>query len=320
MQYNLVNKYKTGYGEVTIMTRKTRGYLYILFAVSAWGSLYVAGKFVLETMPVTLLLTCRYLIGLTVLFFVFRKMPKAHIEKSDRKYILYIGGIAYYLAVALQLLGTQLCDASLASLLNSTNPIFMVLLAVPLLGERLSFKKVMSVLVTVLGAGIIIGGVATGNILGIIINLGSVAAWSFGSLMMKKACCKYDPISVTIYSMTVGFIFSLPTAIIELAVRDFQWASLTPATMIWVLYIGVVCTAGALLYWNKGLAILDAGTGSLFLPVQPLVSTLLGVLILGEIVTFQFLLGSIFVILGILYAVLPSSLKLNTKTEIPSTL
>lgn len=304
------------------MKTKTKGYLYILFAVSAWGSLYVAGKFVLETMPVTLLLASRYLIGLAVLFFVFRKRPKAHIEKSDRKYILYIGGVAYYLAVTLQLLGTQLCDASLASLLNSTNPIFMVLLAVPLLGERLSFKKIMSVLVTVLGAGIIIGGVATGNLLGILINLGSVTAWSFGSLMMKKACSKYDPISVTIYSMTVGFILSLPTAIIELSFSDFQWASLTPATLIWVLYIGVVCTAGALLYWNKGLAILDAGTGSLFLPVQPVVSTMFGVLILGEIVSFQFILGSIFVILGILYAVLPNSdksRKLRAKAEIPAT-
>lgn len=302
------------------MATKTRGYLYIIFAVSAWGSLYVAGKFVLETMPVTLLLASRYLIGLAVLFFVFRRMPKARIEKRDRKYILYIGGIAYYLAVALQLLGTQLCDASLASLLNSTNPIFMVLLALPLLGERLSFKKVISVLITVLGAGIIIGGAESGNILGILINLGSVSAWSFGSLMMKKACSKYDPISITIYSMTVGFLFSLPTAFLELAFSDFHWTSLSPMTLLWVLYIGVVCTAGALLYWNKGLAILDAGTGSLFLPVQPVVSTFLGVLILGEIITFQFLLGSVLVILGILYAVLPTSFRLASKTEIPSTL
>ncbi|MDX9888859.1 MAG: DMT family transporter [Anaerovoracaceae bacterium] len=302
------------------MTTKTRGYLYILLAVSAWGSLYVAGKFVLETMPVTLLLASRYLIGLAVLFFVFRKMPKATIEKGDRKYILYIGGIAYYLAVALQLLGTQLCDASLASLLNSTNPIFMVLLALPLLGERLSFKKLISVLITVLGAGIIIGGVESGNFLGIIINLGSVFAWSFGSLMMKKACLKYDPISITIYSMSVGFLFSLPTVFLELTFSDFQWSSLSPMTLLWVLYIGVVCTAGALLYWNKGLAILDAGTGSLFLPVQPVVSTFLGVLVLGEIVTFQFLLGSFLVILGILYAVLPASFRIASKREIPSTL
>lgn len=302
------------------MTTKNRGYLYIFFAVVAWGSLYVAGKFVLLTVPVTLLLASRYFIGLAVLFFVFRNKPLDYIEKADRKYILYIGGIAYYLAVVLQLLGTQLCDASLASLLNSTNPIFMVLLAAPLLGERLSFKKVLSVMVTVLGAAIIIGGVASGNFLGILINLGSVTAWSFGSLMMKKACCKYDPISVTIYSMAVGFLFSLPTAMIELTFSDFQWATLTPMTLLWVLYIGVVCTAGALLYWNKGLAILDAGTGSLFLPVQPVVSTFLGVIILGEVITFQFMLGSLFVILGILYAVLPSSFSFNKKIEASSTL
>ncbi len=301
------------------MSTKNRGYLYILFAVVAWGSLYVAGKFVLLTVPVTLLLASRYFIGLAVLFFVFKNKTLDYIEKADRKYILYIGGIAYYLAVIFQLLGTKLCDASLASLLNSTNPIFMVLLAAPLLGERLSFKKVLSVLLTVLGAAIIIGGITTGNFLGILINLASVTAWSFGSIMMKKACCKYDPISVTIYSMTIGFIFSLPTAMIELTFSNFQWATLTPMTLLWILYIGVVCTAAALLYWNKGLAILDAGTGSLFLPVQPVVSTFLGVLMLGEVITFQFMLGSIFVIFGILYAVLPSGFSFNRKIEVPST-
>ena len=302
------------------MTIRTKGYLYILFAVSAWGSLYVAGKFVLETMPVTLLLASRYLIGLAVLLFVFRKRPKARIEKADRKYIIYIGVVAYYLGVTLQLLGTKLCDASLASLLNSTNPIFMVLLAVPLLGEKLSFKKIMSVLITILGAGIIIGGVTTGNFFGIMINLGSVAAWSFGSLMMKKACLKYDPVSVTLYSMAVGFVASLPSTIIELSLSDFQLTSLSLSTVFWILYIGVVCTAGALLYWNKGLAILDAGTGSLFLPVQPVVSTLLGVLLLGEMISFQFLLGSVFVIFGILYSVLPNLRKFSTKAEVASIL
>lgn len=304
------------------MTNKFKGYLYVIFAASAWGSLYVASKFVLTTMPVTLLLASRYLIGLAVLLFVFRKMPKARIEKNDRKYILYIGGIAYYFAVSLQLLGTQLCDASLASLINATNPIFMVILAVPLLGERISFKKVMSVLITVLGAAIIIGGVATGDFTGILVNIGSVSAWSFGSLMMRRACSKYDPMSVTIYSIALAFLLSLPTAIVEISISDFQFSSLSPLTIVWTLYIGVICTAGALLFWNKGLEILEAGTGSLFLPVQPMVSTLLGVLFLGEIITFQFLLGSLFVILGILYSVLPNTFRFRsgTKREIPSTL
>jgi len=299
---------------------KNAGYLYVLFAVSAWGSLYVAGKIVLEVLPVTLVLALRYAIGLTLLLILSRKIPKATIQKGDGKYIVAVGAIAYYLGVTLQLLGTRLCDASLASLLNAMNPIIMVLLAVPLLGEILTGKKLLSVAITVLGAAVIIGGVSSGDFLGIIINLGSVTAWSFGSLMMRKVCLKYDALSVTIYSMALGLALAIPTAFVEISLIGFSFSAVTFEVVGWVLFIGIVCTAGALYAWNKGLSLLDAGTGSLFLPVQPMVATLLGVLILGETISMNFLLGSMLVLLGILYAVMPFSLKLFHKTPVSTPL
>lgn len=300
---------------------KSSGYIYIIFAVSAWGSLYVAGKIVLDYLPVTVLLSLRYIIGLSALLFVSRRIKMDKILKEDRKYIFLIGGIAYYLAVSLQLLGNYLSEASLSSLLNSINPILTVLFAALLLKEALTARKLASVALTILGAIIIIGGVSRGDLLGVAVNLGSVIAWSYGSIIMRKACTKYDALSVTIYSMAFGLLLALPTSMAELYVTKFSFTGIPLSVIFLVLFIGIVCTAAALYSWNKGLSIIDAGTSSLFLPLQPVVSSVLGIFILGETLTINFILGSSLVLMGILYSVAPVKIKqINTKESLNTSL
>lgn len=300
---------------------KAMGYMYIIFAVSCWGSLYVAGKIVLEYLPVTVLLSLRYIVGLFTLLLVSKNIKKDKILKEDRKYIYLIGGIAYYLAVSLQLLGNHLSEASLSSLLNSINPILTVLFAALILKEALTGRKIASVIITILGAAIIIGGVSRGDFLGVAVNLGSVTAWSYASIIMRKACTKYDPLTVTIYSMAFGLLLALPTSMVQVFITGFNFTGVPLKVVPLVLFIGVVCTAAALYSWNKGLSIIEAGTSSLFLPLQPVVSTVLGIFILGETLTFNFLLGSSLVLLGIFYSVAPTRIKtINAKESLNTSL
>ena len=53
----------------------------------------------------------------------------------------------------------------------------------------------------------------------------------------------------------------------------------------------------------------EASTCSLFYPLQPLVSVLLGIAVLGERIDLQFILGAICIIGGILYAVISERKK-----------
>lgn len=64
--------------------------------------------------------------------------------------------------------------------------------------------------------------------------------------------------------------------------------------------MGIICTGIAYYLWNKSLGMIEAGTCSAFYPIQPLVSTVLGVIILKEQVGFQFFLGAAFIVFGVL--------------------
>ncbi len=66
------------------------------------------------------------------------------------------------------------------------------------------------------------------------------------------------------------------------------------------MYIGIVSTAGAFYLWNKGMEIVDAGSGGLFFFFQPLAGTLLGWLFLGEHVGIIFWVGATLILIGVL--------------------
>jgi drug/metabolite transporter (DMT)-like permease len=61
----------------------------------------------------------------------------------------------------------------------------------------------------------------------------------------------------------------------------------------------VLGTAGAFFLWNKGLEMMDAGIGSLFLFLQPVVGCLLGWLVLGEQLHQNFYIGGAMILLGV---------------------
>ena len=73
--------------------------------------------------------------------------------------------------------------------------------------------------------------------------------------------------------------------------------------------MGIVGTAVAHTLWNTSLSLMDASFCSMFYPMQPLVSSVLGVMILGEKITPNFVIGGGIVCCGIVAAVLTGRKK-----------
>lgn len=148
------------------------------------------------------------------------------------------------------------------------------------------------------------------NLWGLFCAVASVVLWSFNSIFMKSLTAKYDPLTVTAYGMAVAAVFSLPTAFVESAVEGagVVWA-LEPA--LWMAFVALVCTAFAHMMWNFCLAHQEAGHCAAFYPVQPMVSMLLGVVLLGEKITPSFLLGSALIIFSVVLNSLPARTKDN---------
>lgn len=298
------------------MSKKLLGYLYVIITMSAWGSTYVVSKFILGSVPPFTLLLLRYLVAAAVLYIIMMKKGLSKVDRQDYKYIFIIGFVGYFIGVGAQFVGTQLSNASMASLINSTNPIFIILFAVPILKEKVTISKVISIIAAMIGAYIIIGGVQGESMLiGIIACILAVSMWSLMSVVSKCATEKYNALTVTTYSIIFAICFTFPVSIYELiTVPNIKL--LDPAVILSALYLGIICTALAFVLWSKSLSMMEAGMCSLFYPVQPMVSVLLGWLLLNEKMNMSFFIGAALIITGVMFSIL-SGKKEEISEEIP---
>ena len=288
--------------------------LLLFLIVALWGSLYVGNRVILNYMPVFCLIACRMLLSAAVLVPATIRMGYLQPSRKDWPRFALVGFIGYFGSNGLLTISTRLTNASLSSLLNSTNPIFMLVFAHLLLGESITPKKVGVILTAILGAAVIVGG--PGNDIspaGFGCALASVLLWSFTCIYMKRLTQKYHPLTVTAYGLLMGGIFAAPTALLEMRLTG-QGIELALEPVAWLLFVVFGCTAFAHVMWNFCMAHQDAGHCAAFYPVQPMVSMLLGVLLLHEQLTPSFLLGSALIILSVAVNSLPEK-KIAPKTE-----
>ncbi len=288
---------------------QTQYNILLFIVVALWGSLYVGNRVVLEYMPVLWLLFFRFALSAAILIPVTRKMGLLQPQKKDWGHFLVVGAVGYFAANGLLTLCTRLTNASLSSLLNSMSPVFMLIFAYFMLGEKITVRKVLVIAVAIAGAAVIVGGPGNNvNVLGLVCAVASVALWSYNSIYMKRLTTKYSPLTVTAYGMGIAAVFSLPTAFIESKVSG-QGVTLAAEPVLWLLFVALACTAFAHMMWNFCLAHQEAGHCAAFYPVQPMVSMLLGVVLLGEKITPSFLLGSALIIASVVLNSMPEKKK-----------
>lgn len=266
-----------------------------------WGSLYVVSKIALRTIPPVTVLMLRYLVAIPALFLLLKLRGALRpVAKKHMMTIASIGFTGYFASFCLQMLGINRLTGSVSSLLGAMNPIFIPILAAAFLGEKLTLSKVLCVAVSMTGVVIIVGVGGTVDFLGAALMLASVFLWSSASIIIRKLRGEYDPMQVAMMAMIVALPFTGVWAGIELQTNP---CTLTVSGVLAVLFMGLVGTATAHSLWNYSLSKMDASFCSMFYPMQPLVSSVLGVIVLGERITTNFVIGGAIICCGIVAAV-----------------
>ena len=285
-------------------SKRTSAYLFCVLAMVGWGSNFVAAKIATQAVSGLTLLFFRYLIASLILLFVYRKRPRPKLTGQDKRNILLIGVFGYCGSIALQMVGVSLSASSMASIINTMTPV-AIIFAVPLLGERASVQQVIGILLTVAGSIVIVGsGGGESRPLGIALSFIGMVLWGLTSVWIRRSCGSVDGVFLTIYGTLVGLAADVPLMAADIAINGVQWDRIDGGFWLAILWSGAVATAGANLWWNRGLESLPAATCSLFYALLPVVSTVLGILILHERPTLQFLLGGLVIVAGVVIAIL----------------
>jgi drug/metabolite transporter (DMT)-like permease len=284
---------------------KYLGPLYLTLAASLWGGVYVVSKVVLDVLPALELIWIRYVLALIALgMFGLLAGESWRLPRKSLPLVGLIGLVGYFLSIWAQFAGTHLSSAQMGSVITSATPAFMVIFARLLLKETITARKAISLLLATVGVLCIVGiGDAGENFrLGGMILVLAALTWALMSVLIKKIPPGSSLIVVTAYAILVATIAMTPLALSQMKVEHLHVLS---QPMVWggVLYMGTISTAGAFYFWNKGLQLVEAGSGSLYFFFQPLVGTLLGWLFLGEQVGWSFWLGAVLIFAGVLLVI-----------------
>lgn len=287
--------------EVYFIVKKT-GIIYIVLASALWGT---SGIFVNHLAPygvTSLQMTfVRAFIAFICMGIYVLLKDKSIVKTNLREVCLSVtSGITFYLTASCYYQSMQLTSVSTAVVLMYTAPIFVVIYSAVFLDEKFNTLKIFAVTGMLIGCSLvsgIIGGLKF-DILGIAIGLLSGISYAGYNIITKIQMKKgVSPIKTNFYcflfSSIIGFVVSNPINMTE-CIR------INPPVVI-SLSVGVGIFACILPYFLYTLALreIPAGTASSLGILEPMATTIISVLILGETLSLYSLLGIFLILISV---------------------
>jgi drug/metabolite transporter (DMT)-like permease len=278
------------------MTRK--GWLLFTAMSVFWGIPYLFIKIAVGELDPAVVVFARVGIATAVLLPV-----AAHrgVLRQLRGGLLAIAALACVQIVGPFLLisyGEQHIASSLTSLLIAADPLLVALFALRFdPSERVSGLRLVGLLIGMGGVVVLLGLDVGGDrqrLLGAALVLLAAAGYAASALLIKRPAIAALPIlGVVTVECTTATIVLLPLAVTRLPSRipDLE-------VIVSLLVLGLICTALAYLTFFALVAEVGASRGTVITYVNPAVSVLLGVTLLGESLNVAIIMGFLLIIAG----------------------
>jgi len=269
----------------------------VLVASAGFGTLAIFGKFAEEAgLNTTTLLTYRFLLGTALLWVALAVWGRARLLPGRKLRIALGLGVLYAAFSALFFWGLLFVPAGIAGITFYTFPVFVYALSVTALDERLSPRKLGALVLALAGIFLIVGGDGSGiDPFGV--GLVLLAAFGYACYITGSRAALAS-IEATVFAGTA----LIGTALSFLGFGLVSGRLIVPAgTDQWLLIFGiaVVGTALPLLLYASGLDRVEASRASIISTSEPVVTVLLGIALLGELLTPVVVAGGILVLAGV---------------------
>jgi len=277
-----------------------------LIAVTFWGISFVATKAALREVPPVTLVTVRFALGVLFLLAVlaFRRIPLLP-SREDWPFLAMMGFVGVFVHQMLQAYGLRLTTAVNTGWLIGLIPIWSALLAVFLLREKFGLTKLSGLLLGFAGAALVVTrGFISPDVLGLpstrgdLLILASTVNWAVYTILGHATIRKLGATRATAGAMLFGWLMLLPLFIARSGWREIP--DLSAAGWGAILFLGIGCSGLGYLFWYGALEKIEASRVAAFLYIEPLVTLVAAVILLGERVTPTVVIGGLLVLAGVL--------------------
>lgn len=261
------------------------GYGACALAGCFWGTGFYLGKVVLAHMGVGHMVFYRFVFAcMGLLPFALRHRPQ--FTKREWRLLLVASFFGIPLQFLVQFYGLSLTTVSHASLMVGSMPVLLGVAATLFAGERLDWIGWAALAGSTAGVALIVlgGSHAAGgggpSLLGDLLVLAAMVVALFWILMNKRLMLRHSPAMVTVYGVYSGSLMMAAWVLLRDGPPPVHGIPLP----VWLASAasGLFCTAGSTLLWNWGMHHVPASRAGVFLNIEPLLGSWLGVALLGD--------------------------------------
>lgn len=285
------------------MKNQKKAYLFASLAILFWSTMSSAFKLTLNYIDATNLLFFASVTSLLILFLILLFTKQLSQLKEIRlKSILnsaFLGALnpfAYYLIL---FEAYNILKAQIAGTLNYFWPIVLVVLSIPILKQKISYKSLIAIFISFFGIVIIstegnLKSLESNNLLGIALAVGSALFWALYWIYNVKDQRSEIP------KLFLNFLFG--TIYIFLYIIIFKNFTVpSENAIIGSLYIGLFEMGLTYVFWLKALKLsINTAKVSNLVYLSPFIALLIIRITIGEQILLTTFIGLIFIIGGII--------------------
>ncbi len=280
------------------------GYGACALAGGLWGTGFYFGRLALNEMSVEWMVLYRYAFACVGLLPLLAR-NRVRLTANEWGILLLSTFLGIPVQFLMQFHGLVMTTVSHASLMVGTLPVLLAIASVWFAGEKMNWLNWLALVGSTGGVALIVlgggkGGAHGASLRGDLLILVSLFISVIWIMLNKKLMTRHSPVVVTTYCILAG---TMMLALWVIGLWMTGHASAPPMGAVsrkaWLALAasGLLCTATTTLLWNWGIHHVPTSRAGIFLNMEPVVGSVLGVTLLGEVMgTVGWLGGGLIVV------------------------
>jgi drug/metabolite transporter (DMT)-like permease len=299
--------------QLNLKNSKSNAYLSALISVFLWGTMFSVTRFIMPT-PLSFFNACAIQTIIAFLFFFailiiqqkFSKWWKFSIK--NWKILIILGVICYSGAYIFQYSGLNFTTSINQSILSNTQTFWVIIFNFFIYKHRSNIIFIIGSIFGFFGIIILLSSpsnifiLTNATLLGDILSLLAFALWGAYTSISQPISIKEDPLFIITSIFFWGSIIFFPILIFFDGIGQILTLNLTQWAIL--IYLSIGCTAIVLYLWIIALKNPEVPSEkiSLISMLLPIVGIITSIILLGEILTLNAIIGCIIVLLGLFIA------------------
>ena len=239
------------------------------------------------------------------------RQPKTSFAKKDWMRLCLCGLFGVSVNQLFFFTGLKYTTPIHASLIMTLGPAIVVISAFFLLGELITWRKLMGILIGGTGAVLLILKGRTlsyfpHQLFGDLLVFVNILSFGLYLVLVKPLVAQYDTLQVMKWIFTIGLVIVIPFGSAELAATE--WAAFTPVVWFSVGYVLLFATCLTYGLNAYALQMVSPAIVSIYIYLQPLVATAISIALGIEYLNFYNVLAGLMIFLGVFFISFPVQL------------